>query len=47
MTSFLTGVGKEPKDLRVAQAYDPDQTIDGSIGVYHVDGLAPRPSTMP
>jgi len=42
VTSFLTGVGKEPKDLRVAQAYDPDQTVDGSIGVYHVDGLDPK-----
>jgi hypothetical protein len=41
VTSFLACVGKTPDDLRVAQAYDPDQAIDGSIGIYQVDGVAP------
>ena len=43
MTSFLTGVGKKPADLQVAQAYDATQALDGSIGVYHVVGVAAGP----
>lgn len=42
VTAFLACVGKTPDDLRVAQAYDPDQAIDGSIGIYEVDGVAPE-----
>src|SRR5262245_43616513 len=41
VTSFLSCAGRSPDDLRVAQAYDPDQALDGSIGVYHVKDLAP------
>lgn len=39
LTAFLTGAGKTGKDLRVAQAYDPTQALDGSIGVYRVAGI--------
>ena len=41
VTGFLTANGKTPEDLRVAQAFDPTQALDGSVGVYHVDGLEP------
>lgn len=41
VTGFLTASGKTQEDLRVAQAFDPTQALDGSIGVYHVDGLPP------
>ncbi len=40
MTTFLTSVGKTATDLHVAQAYDPSQALDGSVGVYHVAGIA-------
>ena len=43
MTSFLTAAGKKPADLRVAQAYDPNEAIDASIGLYRVDGVAAGP----
>lgn len=39
LSAFLTGAGKTGKDLRVAQAYDPTQALDGSIGVYRVAGI--------
>jgi hypothetical protein len=39
MTSFLTRVGKGPTDLQVAQAYDPTQNLDGSVGIYRVPGV--------
>lgn len=39
MRSFLTSVGKTPADLHVAQAYDPTQALDGSVGVYRVTGV--------
>lgn len=39
MTSFLTSAGKAPTDLHVAQAYDPSQVLDGSVGVYRVAGV--------
>jgi hypothetical protein len=42
VTSFLGCAGRSQEDLRVAQAYDPNQGLDGSIGVYHVDGLPPE-----
>jgi len=41
LTAFLTGAGTTGKDLRVAQAYDPTQALDGSIGVYRVAGVEP------
>ena len=39
MTTFLTNAGKTPKDLRVALATDPAQTLDGNVWLYHVDGV--------
>ena len=39
MTLFLTNGGKAPTDLHFAQAYDPNQTYDGSVGVYSVAGV--------
>ncbi|MEA2611704.1 MAG: hypothetical protein QOI37_1550 [Chloroflexota bacterium] len=39
MKTFLTSAGKAPTDLRVAQAYDPNQALDISIGVYQVRGV--------
>lgn len=39
MTAFLTKAGKAPADLHVAQAYDPDQALDVSVGVYRVAGV--------
>ncbi len=41
VTSFLTANGKTQEDLRVAQAFDPTQALDGSVGVYQVKGLEP------
>jgi hypothetical protein len=40
MTAFLTAACKVPADLHVAQSYDPNQALDVSVGVYHVDGVA-------
>jgi len=40
LTGSLTKAGKTPEDLRFAQAYDPTQALDGSVGVYRVDGVA-------
>jgi hypothetical protein len=42
ITSFLGCADRSQDDLRVAQAYDPNQGLDGSIGVYQVNGIAPR-----
>ena len=39
MTAFLKQAGKATTDLLVAQAYDPTQTLDGSIGVYRIAGI--------
>jgi hypothetical protein len=39
--AFLTANGKGPADLTEAQAYDPTQALDGSIGVYRVKGVDP------
>lgn len=39
LTSFLTSAGRLQEDLRVAQAYDPNQGLDGSIGAYRVPGI--------
>jgi hypothetical protein len=39
LTAFLTKAGKTPENLRFAQAYDPTQALDGSVGVYRVDGI--------
>jgi hypothetical protein len=39
MTAFLTKAGKAPADLHVAQAYDPDQALDVSVGVYRASGV--------
>jgi hypothetical protein len=38
MTSFLTGAGKTPADLEIAQA-SPTGDFDGSIGAYRVAGV--------
>ena len=40
VTGFLTASGKTQQDLRVAQAFDPTQALDGSVGVYRLDGVA-------
>jgi hypothetical protein len=37
--AFLTSVGKTPEDLHFAQAYDPEETLDGSFEVYQVAGV--------
>jgi hypothetical protein len=39
ITAFLTSAGKTATDLQVAQAFDATQVLDGSIGVYRVDGV--------
>ncbi len=39
MTAFLTKAGKTAPDLQVAQAFDPTQAFDGSVGVYRVAGV--------
>jgi len=41
ITAFLETAGKTAEDLRVAQAYDPDQALDASIGVYRVADVEP------
>jgi hypothetical protein len=43
ITAFLTSAGKTSADLQVAQAYDPNQALDGSFGAYRVVGLATAP----
>ena len=43
MKTFLTSAGKAPTDLHVAQAYDPNQALDISIGVYQVKGVLATP----
>ena len=40
VTAFLTTQGKTPADLAVAQGYDPNQVLDGSVGVYRATGVA-------
>ena len=37
--TFLTSVGKTPADLHFAQAYDPEESLDGSFEVYQVAGV--------
>jgi len=39
MTKFLTDAGKTSQDMRVAQAYDPTQTLDVTVTAYRVPGL--------
>lgn len=39
IASFLTSVGKTPADLAAAQALDPLDAIDHSVGVFRVDGV--------
>lgn len=39
MNAFLTKAAKIPSDLQVAQAYDPEQTLDASVWVYRVSGV--------
>lgn len=41
LTDFLATQQKKPADLRAAQASDPTQAFDGSIGIYRVAGVAP------
>ena len=43
MKAFLTTAGKTSTDLRVGQAYDPNQALDVSIGVYRVAGVQATP----
>ena len=42
ITAFLTSHGKAQEDLRVAQAYDPDQALDALVNVNQVEGVAPK-----
>ena len=39
IASFLTSAGKTPADLTAAQALDPADLIDHSVGVFRVDGV--------
>jgi hypothetical protein len=39
MTKFLTDAGKTSQDMRVAQAYDPTQTLDITVTAYRVAGV--------
>ena len=39
MTKFLTDAGKKSQDMRVAQAYDPTQTLDITVTAYRVPGV--------
>ena len=39
LTAFLAQAGRIQADLRVAQAFDPNQGLDGSVGVYRVPGI--------
>jgi hypothetical protein len=41
VTKFLSGKGKTPSDLQVAQAVDPDQSLDIIVRVFRADGVAP------
>jgi hypothetical protein len=41
LNAFLTANEKKPTDLRVAQAYDPTQAFDGSVGIYKIAGIPP------
>ena len=37
--TYLTSIGKTPADLTAAQALDPTETIDHSVGVFRVTGV--------
>jgi len=39
ITSYLSSVGKAPADMSAAQALDPTETIDHSVGVFRVAGI--------
>jgi hypothetical protein len=39
MTKFLTDAHKTAQDMRVAQAYDPTQTLDVTVTAYRVAGV--------
>jgi hypothetical protein len=39
LTTYLTSIGKSPADLTAAQALDPSETIDHSVGVFRVPGV--------
>jgi hypothetical protein len=39
VAGFLTSVGKTPVDLAAAQAVDPTQAIDHSVGVFRLPGI--------
>lgn len=39
VAGFLTEAGKTPADLTAAQAVDPTQTIDHSVGVFRLPGV--------
>jgi hypothetical protein len=39
LTTYLTSIGKAPADLQAAQALDPTETIDHSVGVFRVPGV--------
>ena len=39
ITTFLSGYGKIPADLEVAQGHDATQVLEGSIGVYRATGI--------
>jgi hypothetical protein len=41
MTTFLSNTDKTPADLEVAQAYDPNNTINVSAAAYRVVGMLP------
>jgi hypothetical protein len=41
ISSFLTSSGKTKPDFHVAQAYDPNQALDGTVLVYTVTGVEP------
>ena len=41
VTSFLTSVGKTPPDLKWAQAYDPNDSLNGSFEAYQLDDADP------
>jgi hypothetical protein len=42
LNQFLASNGKTATDLRVAQAYDPTQAFDGSVGIYKIAGISPQ-----
>ena len=41
VTAFLTSVGKTPPDLKWAQAYDPNDSLNGSFEAYQLDDADP------